>query len=150
MKDPIEPKKVPGSTPPNPPAHDDGTPSEQDLREGTIDFNLANRPAAGGSDGAGKLHKMSEPISGGSIVSWAELLRQQQRDSNDEVTLGSLPEIQIDAMSDKDIVRHLEREAQSAARKSPPKGPAAEALNPPAVAPPMPSGGSLASKLFKR
>src|SRR6516225_10209009 len=104
MNDPVDPRGVPATPPPATPDASDEQVTEQDLREGTIDFNYAVKPD-GGSGGAGKLHKMSEPLSGGSVISWAELLRQQQRQSNDEVVVGSLPEIQIDAISDKDLVK---------------------------------------------
>src|SRR5436309_14797855 len=75
--------------------------TEEDLRDSTIDFDVATRT---GSSGQVRPHKMSDPLSGGSLISWAELLRQQQRQraSDGEVALGSLPDIQIDPVSDKD------------------------------------------------
>src|SRR5262245_39471904 len=82
---------------------------DEDQNSGKVDFNYYAKPSAGGS-GTGQA-RMSDPISGGSIVSWAELLRQTPRPSDDEVNLGSLPEIQVDAISDNDIIKHLEREA---------------------------------------
>ena len=74
--------------PPVPPATDD-------IRAGTVDFNYFSK-ATGDSSGSGKLSRMSEPISGGSVISWAELLRQQQIPSDEEVNLGSLPDIQVE------------------------------------------------------
>ena len=143
MNESTDPRDLPIELPPVGPDAADEPINEADLRDGTIDFDFAVRPAMG--SGTPRLHKMSEPISGGSIVSWAELLRQQQRQSNEEVVLGSLPEIQIDSISDKDIVKHLERESQRADRNNKPAGDP----NPP-IAPPMASGGSLAAKLFQR
>src|SRR4051794_11643717 len=83
-----------------------------DLRDATVNFDVAMVPSPSGQ--VVKPHKMSDPISGGSIISWAELLRQQQRQraSDAEVALGSLPEIQIDAVSDMDLVKHLDAGAR--------------------------------------
>lgn len=120
----------------------------KELREGTVDFNYIIRPAMG-SGGAQKIH-VNEPVSGGSIVTWAELLRQQQQRqqaSDAEVVLGSLPEIQIDSVSDKDIMKHLDRENRAAlgsaqVRKVP---------TPPEVLVPAPEvPGALAAKLFQK
>src|SRR5262249_40204031 len=80
------------------------------LREGTIDFNNTVGSGRGGTSSL-NLGRVSEPVSGGSIVSWAELLKQQQgKPSDPDVVIGSLPEIQIDSSSDHDILRHLEKE----------------------------------------
>src|SRR5207244_758984 len=57
-------------------------------------------------------------ISGGSIVPWAELLHRSPHPSDDEVNLGSLPDLQVDAISDNDIIKHLEREASLAGGSS--------------------------------
>jgi uncharacterized protein (DUF3084 family) len=84
---------------------------EEDPNTGKVDFNYYTKPSAGGSGSGTNQARMSDPISGGSIVSWAELLRQTPRPSDEEVNLGSLPEIQVDAISDNDIIKHLEREA---------------------------------------
>src|SRR5258708_23348420 len=90
--------------PPTGPADYDLT--EEDLRDATVDFDDAMRPNPSGQ-GAARAHKISDPIRGGSVVSWAELLRQQQiqRASDAEVALGSLPDIQIDAVSDTELVK---------------------------------------------
>src|SRR5262249_58941211 len=56
------------------------------------------------------------------------------------------------SMSDRDLVKHIEREAQKAVRdglaKEQPPAPSPAVVPP--VGPPMPSGGTLAAKLFSR
>src|SRR5688572_26606311 len=69
----------------------------EEVQNGTVDFNYYTAPARNGGEDA-RQAKMSDPTSGGSVVSWAELLRQQARTSDDEVILGSLPELQIDSI----------------------------------------------------
>lgn len=89
--------------------------STTDDREGSVDFNYYVPPSEGGTGSMQPVH-VSEPISGGSVVSWAELLRQRrQSPSSEEVTLGSLAELNVDAVSDKEILRRLEREARDMA-----------------------------------
>lgn len=85
--------------------------------DGTIDFNSYVPPADGGTGSMQQVH-VSEPVSGTSGVSWAELLRQRRRTrqpSSDEISIGSLAELQVDAVSDKDILRSLERQARDMA-----------------------------------
>src|SRR5216684_265274 len=123
--------------------------TEEDLHEGAIDFDFAIRPTPSGS--GVRTHKMTDPLSGGSIVSWAELLRQQQqqRVSDGEVILGSLPEIQIDSVSDSDIAGKLDTGSKAKAPLPPPAAPKPKPL--PAVTPPVPSvpkKDSLAARLF--
>src|SRR5262249_29161936 len=110
MNDPKEPNgpPPPAEKPPTPPTPEDYGLTEEDLRD-TISFDFTPKPHSQGGSGPLRLNKITDPISGGSVVSWADLLRQQQlkRISDAEVTLGSLPEIQIDSISDKDIVKNL-------------------------------------------
>jgi tetratricopeptide (TPR) repeat protein len=93
--------------------------SEEELRAGTIDFNTdAKSPDTGSSV---QLDQPSGPPSGTSLVSWAEVLRQRNptKPSDEEVRLGSLAELQIDAVSDNDILKHLTAEGlQAATNKS--------------------------------
>src|SRR5262249_30776958 len=95
--------------------------------------------------------------SGGSIISWAELLKHQPRPaSEDEVMLGSLPELQIDAQSDNEIIKSLQKEGsksgylRSKAGKSSSHGKSAAPgkSDPPKPAPPAAKDGSLAAKVF--
>src|SRR5438552_2909778 len=99
---------VPEPTPPAADAAEEGL-TEKDLRDSSINFDFPVRPTPT-EPGAQRVHKVSDPISGGSVISWAELLRQQQlqRVSDAEVALGSLPDLQIDAISDKDLVKSLD------------------------------------------
>jgi tetratricopeptide (TPR) repeat protein len=93
--------------------------SEEELRAGTIDFNADSKSPDTGS--SVQLDHPSGPPSGTSVVSWAEVLRQRNptRPSDDEVRLGSLAELQIDAVSDNDILKHLAAEGlQAATNKS--------------------------------
>src|SRR5262249_20783072 len=107
MSDSAQPSNGPENKVPSP-APGEEKMSEQDLREGTIDFNNTVGSGRGGTSSL-NLGRVSEPVSGGSIVSWAELLKQQQvKPSDPDVVIGSLPEIQIDSISDHDILRHLE------------------------------------------
>ena len=99
-----------------PKAHDA---SEEELRAGTIDFNADAKSPDNGS--SVQLDEPSGPPSGTSVVSWAEVLRQRNpsKPSDEEVRLGSLAELQIDAVSDNDILKHLEAEGlQAATNKS--------------------------------
>ena len=123
----------------------------EDLRNATIDFDYTMRPGPTGS-GSPRAQKVTDPVSGGSIVSWAELLRQQQqqRMSDSEVTLGSLPEIQIDAVSDKDLVKNLDSGGRAALAAMPPPAPSSSSGR--GLLAPVPASlsgqGSLASRLF--
>src|SRR5687767_11600153 len=97
--------------------------SADDIRRGTIDFDLDPRLTPGGPPG-----RSVEAGSSGSLISWAELLRQQQGGSEDEVALGSLPELQINAVSDHDILKSLEREANRSGLMLRPTGDSANRL----------------------
>jgi hypothetical protein len=115
MSDSVQPPDRPEQKekPPQAPTPAEEKLSEKDAREGMIDFDHTVGSGRGGTSSL-NLGRVSEPLSGGSIVSWAELLRQQQvkpsKPSDPDVVVGSLPEIQIDAPSDNDILRHLENE----------------------------------------
>jgi len=94
--------------------------SEEELRAGTIDFNTEAKPAGEGSS-VQLDEPASAPTSGTSLVSWAEVLRQRnpKKPSEDDVVIGSLAELQIDAVSDKNILKHLTAEGlQAATNKS--------------------------------
>src|SRR5262245_19751918 len=94
---------LPLPDPPRQPA-----PAADDDKQGTVDFDNYTSVGPGG---ATRQAHMSEPTSGGSVISWAELLKHQPRPvSEDEVLLGSLPELQIDAESDHEIIKSLQRE----------------------------------------
>jgi tetratricopeptide (TPR) repeat protein len=85
------------------------TPPADDDKQGAVDFDTY--PSVG-PGGATRQAHVSEPVSGGSVISWAELLKHQPRPaSEDEVLLGSLPELQIDAESDHEIIKSLQKEA---------------------------------------
>jgi hypothetical protein len=107
--EPVSPEKASAKKPDSDPAIEVSE-SPDELRQGTVDFNTYTKPVLGES-GVRRQGSMSEPISGGSIVSWAELLSKHPR-SDDEVALGSLPELQIDSISDNAIIKSLERETK--------------------------------------
>jgi tetratricopeptide (TPR) repeat protein len=124
------PDSKPAEAPDSDPAIDAGE-SPEDLKQGTVDFNSYTKPVLG-SSGVRRQGSMSEPVSGGSIVSWAELLSKHPR-SDDEVALGSLPELQIDSISDNAIIKSLEREAKkSGIRRAPERRPKPDATERPA------------------
>jgi hypothetical protein len=109
--------------------------SPEELKQGTIDFDTYTKPVLGNS-GVRRQGSMSEPVSGGSIVSWAEVLGKNPR-SEDEVSLGSLPELQIDSISDNAIIKNLEREAKSSGiRRAPERRRLDPSPRPAADAPP--------------
>src|SRR5262245_20799509 len=122
--------------------------TEKELRDSSVDFDFTVRPNPSGHGGQ-RVHKMSDPISGGSVISWAELLRQQQlqRSSDAEVALGSLPDLQIDAVSDIDLVKNLDSGSRIVTPAMPPPAPVSR---PRPVPPPPPPGTpeSLAARLF--
>jgi len=106
--------------------------SPDELKQGTVDFDTYTKPVLGNS-GIRRQGSMSEPVSGGSIVSWAEVLAKNPR-SEDEVSLGSLPELQIDSISDNAIIKNLEREAKSSGiRRAPERRPRLDGGAPPAA-----------------
>ncbi len=105
------------------------------------DSSKTDKPNSDTTDPA-KLAKSPEPISGGSLVSWAQLLRQAQRPSDDEVNIGSLPEIRIDAVSDNDLIKHLEREAGGGSSRKLLLGGSSKKIKPP----PLPTDASAATK----
>jgi TolA-binding protein len=123
-------------------------PESDDVRQGLINFDEYTRVTPG--TGQTRQASMSEPQSGGSVVPWSELLKHQPHPgSEDEVALGSLPEIQIDAQSDNDIIKSLEREAASAGLRDKIAGKSSTRLKGPSPAKPaghMP----LAAKVFAR
>jgi hypothetical protein len=85
-------------------------------RDDAVDFNYYESPEEGGTGSMRQVH-VSEPVSGGSVVSWTEVLKEQRQrppGSDDHVSLGSLAELQIDSVSDKSILRQLENEARIA------------------------------------
>jgi tetratricopeptide (TPR) repeat protein len=93
--------------------------TEEELRAATIDFNFDAKSAD--RESSVHLDEPPAPTSGTSLVSWAEVLRQRnpKKPSDDEVVIGSLAELQIDAVSDNDILKHLAAEGlQAATNKS--------------------------------
>jgi len=107
----------------------------EELKQGTIDFDTYTKPVLGNS-GVRRQGSMSEPVSGGSIVSWAEVLGSKHPRSDDEVGLGSLPELQIDSISDNAILKNLEREAKNSGIR---RAPERRRLEGPAPAPATPA-----------
>lgn len=76
---------------------------------GQISFEQTEAAEEGGSARI-PLDELDDKGSGASLFSWAEILRQRTASSEEEADIGELPKVQIDAISDKDLLRKIQRE----------------------------------------
>src|SRR5262245_57764316 len=95
---------------PKPPGHDP---------EEVVD--LSEMPEVEGGSGEISKSQKQGPLSGASVVTWDQLLRTKS-ESDINVDFGSMPEIDIDSDSDRDLLKNLkfEEPPQSTLEHSPP------------------------------